>query len=201
MSLTPRKAASLLGAAALVVTATSGAGWAASPTARASVPRPSFSKLSPGQVKARSSGKQERMVVVFDDQLKNLPANRAHRHARAATAASMQAPLVAQLKQVGATHVRTLSLLNAVAATMPAAEAQALSHTPGIKAVVPDATVIIGQGSKYDTKTVAASRVQKPAIPAAAADGQQLCNTSSNKPLVEPEALTSIHATQAASIA
>ena len=106
MSLTPRKAASLLGAAALAVTAMAGAARAgvASP-ARASVPKPSFSKLSPGQVKARSSGKQERVVVVFRDQLTSLPANRAHRHAREAAAASMQAPLVAQLKQVGATHI------------------------------------------------------------------------------------------------
>src|SRR6516164_4914166 len=48
MSLTPRKAASLLGAAALAVTAMAGAARAgvASP-ARASVPKPSFSKLSP----------------------------------------------------------------------------------------------------------------------------------------------------------
>ena len=141
------------------------------------------------------------MVVVFGDQLTNLPANRAHRHAREAAAASMQAPLVAQLKQVGATHITTLSLLNAVAATMPAAEAQALSHTRGVKEVVPDATVIIGQGGKYNTKTVAASRVRKPAIPATAADGQQLCNTYPSKPLVEPEALTSIHATQANEVA
>ena len=141
MSLTARKAASLLGAAALGVTVVmTGAGWAAGSTVQASVPRPSFSKLSPSQVKARSSGKQERMVVVFDDQLTNLPANRAHRHAREATAAAMQAPLIAQLKQVGATHITALSLLNAVAATMPAAEARALSHTPGVKAVVPDAT-------------------------------------------------------------
>ena len=141
MSLTPRKAASLLGAAALGVAAMTGAGWAAGSAAQASVarpsvasvPRPSFSKLSASQVKARSSGKRERMVVVFDDQLTSLPANRAHRHAREAAAASMQAPLVAQLKQVRATHITTLSLLNAVAATMPAAEAQALSHTRGVK--------------------------------------------------------------------
>ena len=208
MSATPRRAASLLGAAALGVAAMSGAGWAAAPAAQAgvarpgvaksSVARPRFSKLSPSQVKARSSGKRERMVVVFDDQLTNLPANRAHRRAREATAASMQAPLVAQLKQVGATHITALSLVNAVAAAMPAAEAQALSHTPGIKAVVPDATVIIGDGGKYNTKTVAASQVRKSAIPARAADGQQLCNTSPSKPLVEPEALTSIHATQTA---
>ncbi|MGA8457893.1 MAG: hypothetical protein WB800_21000, partial [Streptosporangiaceae bacterium] len=156
------------------------------------MPTPSFSKLSPSQVKTRSSGKRERVVVVFGDQLTNLPANQAHRHARESTAASMQAPLVAQLKQVGATHITTLSLLNAVAATMPAAEAQALSHTRGVKAVVPDGTIIIGDAAS-NTKTVAASRVRKATIPARAADGQQLCNTSPGKPLLEPEALTSIN--------
>jgi hypothetical protein len=189
----------LLGAAALGATAMTAAGWAAGSTARASVAvqgfsnsGPGFSKLSPGQVKARSSGKRESMVVVFGDQLTSLPANRAHRHAREATAASMQAPLIAQLKQVGAAHITTLSLLNAVAATMPAAEAQALSHTRGVKAVVPDGTIIIGGGTS-NTKTVAASRVRKPAIPATAADGQRLCNTSAGEPLLEPEALTSIH--------
>jgi Subtilase family len=197
MSLTPLKAASLLGAAALGVTAMTSIGWAAASAAGASASspgavRPSFSKLSSSQVKARSSGKREAVVVVFDDQLTSLPANRAHRQAREATAASMQAPLVAQLKQVDATHVTTLSLLNAVAATMPAAEAQALSHTPGVKAVVPDGTIIIGGGTS-NTKTVASSRVRKSAIPARAADGQELCNTSPSQPLVEPEALTSIH--------
>ena len=191
MSLTLRKAASLLGAAALGSTAMTGAGWAAGSDAQASA-GPSFSKLSTSQVSARSSGKQERMVVVFDNQLTNLPANRAHRQAREATAASMQAPLVAQLKQVGATHITSLSILNAVAAAMPAAEAQALSHTPGVKKVVPDGTIIIGDATST-TKTVAASQVQKSALPATAADGQQLCNSSSSKPLVEPEALSSIH--------
>src|SRR5215469_7636607 len=182
MSLIPRKAVSLLGAAALGVMAMTGAagasvaspaGAAAGSAARAGAP--GFSKLSASQVKARSSGKQERVVVVFRDQLKSLPANRAHRNAREATAASMQAPLVAQLKQVGATHIRTLWLLNAVAATMPAAEAQALSHVLGVKAVVPDGTIIVGDSGKYNTKTVAAARVRKPAIPATATGGQQLC--------------------------
>jgi hypothetical protein len=208
MSLIPRKAVSSLGVAALGLAAITGAGWAAGSTALASVAKPSlskagpsFSKLSASQVKARSSGKPERVVVVFGDQLTNLPANRAHRRAREAASAAMQAPLVAQLKQVRAAHIRTLSLLNAVAATMPAAEARALSHTRGVKSVVPDANVIIGQGGRNNTKAAAASRVRKPAIPATAADGQQLCNTNPSKPLVEPEALTSIHATQANKIA
>jgi Subtilase family len=192
MFLSPRKAVSVFGAAALGVSLVTGVGWAAGPAAGASVASgPSFAKLSPSQVTTRSSGKRERMVVVFDNQLASLPANQAHRHAREATAATMQAPLVAQLKQVRAANITTLSLLNAVAATMPAAEAQALSHTAGVKAVVPDGTIIIGDGAS-STPAVAASQVQKPAIPATAADGQQLCNSSPSQPLVEPEALTSI---------
>src|SRR5580700_9168910 len=162
MFLIPRRAALLIAVAALGVTVMTGAGWAAGSTTRASVAPPGFYKLSPSQVKARSSGKRERVVVVFDDQLTNLPANRAHRQAREATAASMQAPLVAQLKQVGTTQITALSLLNAVAATMPATEAQALSHTQGVKAVVPDGTIVIG-GSTSNTTTVAASRVRKSA--------------------------------------
>jgi Subtilase family len=192
MSLTPRKVASLIGAAALGFTALTGAGAAAGSTTRANVARPSFARLSPREVRARLSGKREAMVVVFDNQLANLPANRAHRHARETTAASMQAPLVAQLNQVGATHITNLSLLNAVAATMPAAEARALSDTPGVKAVVPDGTIIIGDANST-TPTVAASQVRKSAMPAAGGDGQRLCNASPSRPLVEPEALTSIH--------
>ena len=189
----------LAGAAGLAisftaVTAGTAAGSTTAPSAGipAGSTRPSFSRLSTSQVKALSSGRRERMVVVFDDQLANLPATKAHRQARAAAAASLQAPLVTQLKQVGATGITTLSLLNAVAATMPAAEAQALSHVQGVKEVVPDGTIIIGD-AKSTTKTAPASRVRKSAIPASAADGQQLCSTSSGQPLIEPEALTSIH--------
>jgi hypothetical protein len=140
------------------------------------------------------------MVVVFDDQLSSLPANKTHQSARKAAAESMQAPLVSQLKQVGASHITGLSLLNAVAATMPASEAKALSHTQGVKEVVPDGTIIIGDANST-AKQASAAQVQKQTIPATAADGQQLCNSSPDKPLTEPEELNSIHAQQAASIA
>ena len=164
---------------------------AAGPTA--SSVNPSFAKLSTSQVKALSSGKQQRMVVVFDNQLTSLPATKAHRQARQAAATSMQAPLVAQLKQVGSQDITTLSLLNAVSAMMPASEAQALRHTAGVKEVVPDGTVVIGDAAS-STATVSANQVRKSvALPAKATDGQQLCSTNPSTPLVEPEALVSIH--------
>jgi Subtilase family len=159
----------------------------------ASSANPSFAKLSTSQVKALSSGKQERMVVVFDNQLTSLPANKAHRQARQAAATSMQAPLVAQLKQVGSKDITTLSLLNAVSAMMPASEAQALRHTTGVKEVVPDGTVVIGDAASA-TPTVSANQVRTSgALPSRASDGQQLCNTNPSQPLVEPEGLVSIH--------
>ena len=192
MSSTLRKAVLLFGAAALGVTATTGTGFAAGPAGHINVAAPSFATMTPSQAAANSSGTRERMVVVFENQLTNLPANLTHRHARAATDASMQAPLVAQLQQVGATNITTLSLLNAVAATMPAAEAQALRRVPGVKEVVPDGTIIIGEGAST-TKTVTASRVEKAAIPVTAAGAQQICSSSPSNPLLEPEALTSIH--------
>ncbi|HTU31006.1 MAG TPA: S8 family serine peptidase [Solirubrobacteraceae bacterium] len=199
MSLT-RKGGAAAVAAGLVM-ATTGASVAAGSTAGPNVSSPSFARLSATQVKARASGKREPMVVVFDNQLTNLPANAAERHARAAAATSMQAPLLAQLRQVRATHLKQLWLLNAVAATMPAAEAQALANTPGVKAVVPDGTIIVGGGDTPATNLAPASQLGASTIPAAAADGQQMCNASGGTPLVEPEALTSIDATQASAIA
>src|ERR1700722_17747086 len=140
----------LVGAAGLAISftaAAAGTAEGATSATPASSTNPSFSKLSTSQVKSLSSGKQERMVVVFDDQLASLPATRAHRQAREAAATLMQAPLVAPLKQVGAPHITRRSLLNAVAATIPAAEARALGRTRGVKEVVPDGTIVIGDAT------------------------------------------------------
>jgi hypothetical protein len=192
MSLTPRKGAVIAGTIAVGVTAVVGAGSAAGSTGRPGAARVTVANLpalTATQVRARASGRREAVIVVFDDQLTGLPATRADRSARQARATAMQAPLLAQLDQVGATKITQLSLLNAVAATIPAAEANALRSTPGIKAVVPDGTIVIGDGAS-STPTVAPSRVQ---IPASTTGAQQACSPTPNTPLLEPEALTSIH--------
>jgi Subtilase family len=192
MSWTIRKVVTFAGAVAIGVSSLSGTAAASGSTGQAGLATPSFSRLTANQVKSRLAGKQESVVVVLDNQLKNLPANRTYRTAREAAAASLQAPLVSQLHQVGATAIKPLSLINAVAATMPAAEAQALSNAPGVEKVVPDGTIVIGGGA-LNTPTVSSSQVLKPSIPGSASDGQQLCSPNPNKPLLEPEALTNIH--------
>src|ERR1700749_1569509 len=92
----------LAGAAAVAISITAALTGTATGSTQPTT-APSFAKLSTSQAQALSSGKQESMVVVFSDQLTSLPANRAHQGARKAAAASMQAPLMSQLKQVGAT--------------------------------------------------------------------------------------------------
>ena len=167
------------------------AGSAAGSTIQASV-APSFSTLNASQVQARQHGKREHMIVVFNNQIPNQPADPAHMQARETAASSMQAPLVAQLKQVGATQVRKLSLLNSVSATMPATEAKALANNPGVKEVVPDANVTIGDATPSN-RIVSASQVANAATSATAADTRRLCNADPNRPLLEPEGLASIH--------
>ncbi len=176
--------AGVLGVAAVSNTATAAPGPVTS--------QPKFARLSPAQVRARSAGRSERVVVVLSDQLKTLPANQAHRAARMATANSMQAPLVGQLGQVHASDITQLSLIDAVAADIPAAEVSALRSQPGVAKVVPDGNIVVG------TKTsraglVPASRVARTSVPAVASDGQRFCPTSPADPLLEPEALTNIH--------
>ena len=193
MSLTPRKVASLLGAAALGVTAMTGAGWAAGSTARASVARPSFSKLSPSQVKARSSGKRERMVVVFDDQLTNLPANRAHRQ-RPRSNGRVHAGSARSPAEAGRGHAYHDPFApQRCRGDNAGGRGTGTQPHPGRQGGRPRRNHHHRGRHVEHATTVAASRVRKSTIPATAADGQQLCNTSPSKPLLEPEALTSIH--------
>src|SRR6201996_4506793 len=165
---------------AISLTAAMAGSAAAARTAAGSTPAavPSFSKLRTRQGKTPSSGQQKPMIVVFDNQLGSLPADKTHRSARNQAAESMQAPLVSQLKQVGASHITGLSLLNAVSATMPAAEAQSLRRTAGVKEVVPDGTIIIGD-AKSTTKPASAG--QAGTIPPVASDGQRMCTQANGQ--------------------
>jgi hypothetical protein len=194
MSLRSRKRGALIGAAAIGAAVAAGVGagaGAADPASAASAPQ--FSHLTAQQIQTRESGKQQSVIVVFNNQLGNLPANAAHRQARQSAAASMQAPLVSQLHQVGASKITDLSLVNAVAATMPAAEAQALRQNASVKEVAPDLTVTMGDANST-TPAVASSQVaQGAAVPTDATSGQQMCSASPGQPMLEPEELTSIH--------
>ncbi len=63
--------------------------------------------------------------------------------ARAAAVAGSQSALLTELTEVHATGVKRFTLVNSVAATVSAAEAQRLAANPTVAQVIPDATVSI----------------------------------------------------------
>jgi hypothetical protein len=99
---------------------------------------------------------------------------------RRAVDSAQQAPIVANIKRFGGSRVRKLTLVNAVAATVSAKEAQRLSKLSSVAQVVPDQTL---------TETVpipkTTSNVATPA--------QQVCPSDPGQPLVEPEALQNMN--------
>jgi len=61
--------------------------------------------------------------------------------ARSALAASTQRPLLSQLREVHATHIKAYTLVNAMAATVSKSEAAYLKADPAVREVIPDVTI------------------------------------------------------------
>src|SRR6185437_16418995 len=79
------------------------------------------SVLSAAEVRRLSANATHHSIIILRDQLANLPARPGKSaRARASAASASQAGLRAELATVGATHVRSFQLINAVAATISA---------------------------------------------------------------------------------
>jgi Subtilase family len=127
---------------------------------------------------ARSVAAADRnVIVILRDQRPDLPPVRGARAARTAALAAAQSPIVAHLQASGASRIRGFSMINAVAATVSAAEAEQLAAHPLVQAVVTDKVM------KLPRRNEAASAVSSGAGAGGGGDAAALCNT------LEPEAL------------
>ncbi len=82
-------------------------------------------------------------------------------------------------------------LVNAISATVPAAEAAWLAGGPEVASVMPDASVPLAipvDAGRTGSRPVASGRYQ-PALISATTPAQPLCPSNPRRPLVEPEAL------------
>jgi subtilisin family serine protease len=144
------------------------------------------SVLTAAQVARLSANATHRSIIVFKNQLSGLPARGGTASARVRAANTAQAGIRAELSQVHAAHVSSFHIINAIAATISAAEASRLAANPAISAVVPDTM------QRFTPPATAAG----PALPANVGQGhrspanaaQQVCPSDPAKPLVEPEA-------------
>ena len=89
-----------------------------------------------------------------------------------------QRPLIARMTAAGATHVRGLVGVSAIAANISADEVSQLSLDPDVQEIIPDL-----------------STSPAPAVPpgGSAKLNPELCRSNSGKPVLEPEALSALH--------
>ena len=130
-----------------------------------------------------SDGANRDVIVILRDQLPDMPPVREARAARAAAIATAQSPILAHLQASKAARIRSFAMINAVAATVSPAEADALAAHPLVAAVVPDRVLKLSRPS--DIRTPRANSAGAEAAASAASGGP--CNT------LEPEALQLTH--------
>jgi hypothetical protein len=111
-----------------------------------------FGSLSPSLVARLSQGSVNTpVIVVLKSQLGQAPVGTEAASTRSAAVSASQSSLLSELGEVGATGIKQFTLVDSVAATVSAAEAQWLTASPAVAAVIPDATVTIPESSLDST--------------------------------------------------
>ena len=141
-----------------------------------------------------SAAKGGKIIVVLKDQHSNLNL-RTQGAARSAAARADQAPLVADIRAHGGGAVTRLVSVNAIAATLPAAEVARLRTNNAVAQIVPDVAVPVNTGEPLLAKAVAKTSVAK--ARSHGSSNHATCPTvpgEPGQPAQEPEALADIHA-------
>lgn len=116
-------------------------------TAAAAQPRPSQpgtngeAILSPAQARALSSDVTDKVIVVFRNQVAGLPDTLANAAERSIAVRRLQQGVLSDLAAVHARNVTSISLVNAVAATVSPGAAKLLAGNPAVAEVIPDAAI------------------------------------------------------------
>jgi hypothetical protein len=162
--------------------------------------------LSVRQVMSATHGQRQRVIVLLRDQHTALPPTRADAKARAAVLSADQRPLLAAVRASGGHVNDRYRTLNAVAVTVSSAERANLASNAAVSEVLPDARVANpdpngGDFSEQPLATPKASPAPADQLGPTAPDGQQICPTNPNQPIVAPEGRSLINADQADQIA
>jgi hypothetical protein len=179
------RAGTALVAAPLLALAVSGPA-AAGPPPPGHVFKGTPSSLTPADVARLSANATQRSIIIFKDQLPSLPAAGSTAAGRVKAANAAQAGVLGELKQLHATHVTGFHVINAIAATISAAEATRLRGDSAVSAVVPDAMRTFAPlGSAAGPASSASARLGQasPADPV-----QQVCPSNPAQPLNKPQA-------------
>jgi len=112
----------------------------AAPVARAA-PSAAVQPMTAALAAQLSTNVNDHVIVIMKSQPKVVREGTMASTRRSAAIAGVQAPMMRELKQVHAAHIRSYRLVNAFAATVSKAEATRLKSEAGVKEVIPDVTI------------------------------------------------------------
>lgn len=146
-----------------------------------------------------AAGGDQAVIVVLANQFGSAPATTASEGERRARTMTVQTAVLDSLAGAKPSRVKHFSLGNAFSATVTAAQAAALAANPVVASVLPDDQVKIDSPQPGSSSAVTggahANAAQGQAnAPARGSASQPICPKDPAKPLLEPEALTAIHA-------
>ncbi|MFJ8608036.1 carboxypeptidase regulatory-like domain-containing protein [Streptomyces sp. NPDC093675] len=148
---------------------------------------------------AQSSVPHGPVIVTLKDQHLDLPATRANVGRRRTLLQGEQNTVLTRDGVTTGAGITHFSLVNAVSLTVTGAQAAQLAADPAVKSIVADVKVpvTVGPGASTPSKGPknpgGSHKASSTGVDASDVNGR-LCPTNPNKPLLEPEALTAIHA-------
>jgi hypothetical protein len=101
--------------------------------------------MTPALAAQLSKNVNRHVIVIMKSQLAAAHVGSAAATARAARIASDQAPVMGELHEVNATHIKSYRLVNSLAATVSAGEETRLKANSSVAEVIPDATIHLAQ--------------------------------------------------------
>ncbi len=131
------------------------------------------------------------VIVILKDQLSDTPPDAGHMADRRSRAGSAQRSVMGHLSGAKPSKVRNYTSVNGFAATVTAAQADALATDPAVAAVLPDRTVEVNPKATAPAAPGSATtpQVTPKATAQAATPAPGACPTDPTHPLLEPEAL------------
>ncbi len=143
--------------------------------------------LSPAEARALSTNVTDKVIVVFKDQVASLPDTAANSAPRASIVKNLQQGVMSELTATHAADVKSISLVNAVAATVSPGAAKVIAANPAVAEVVQDLPIPV---SAAPTVRPAKAQGLTPLAGACAPKGQVQLN---------PQAIETINADEPSS--